>query len=115
MRTSFAVVTLGLGLFASLSRAQTAPNSPYDDYAPAFRQLSGGGAELWFTSTLAGKSGRSRQMMVSRCTPNGFETPVPLDDANINFVDPARSAINDVSLNGVPSFTCDGSRGVFVS
>jgi hypothetical protein len=107
-----------LGAFfglAGTSISQTAPNSHFDDYAPAFRQLPGGGAELWFTSVMQSKSGRSRQMMVSRCTAHGFDTPVPLDDANINFIDPTRSAASDVLLNGVPSFTCDGTRGVFVS
>jgi hypothetical protein len=106
---------VGLLSFWTTAYSQQTPNTPYDDYAPAFRQLPDGGAELWFTSVLTSKSGRSRQMMVSRCTAKGFEEAKPVDDSKINFADPSRSSANDVLLNGVPSFICGGSYGVFVS
>ena len=105
---------LNVGL-ARIATAQQGPNSALDDYAPAFRQLPNGGAELWFTSVLGSKSGRSRQMMVSRCTPTGFEVPTPISDPAIKFADRSRSSSSDVMLNGVPAFTCSGTDGVFVS
>src|ERR1035437_3027146 len=110
------LLALVLSTVAGTLRSQTAPNSPFDDYAPAFRRIPGGCAELWFSSVTGSKSGvnRSRQMMVAQCTKDGFSAPVPLADANINFIDSARSAAGGVLLNGVPSFTCDGTFGVFV-
>lgn len=113
IRSSFAVF-LTLCLWVSSSLAQS-PNSPGDDYAASFRQRADGTMELWFTSTESPSAGRSRAMMVSACGPNGFETPVHVSDRLINFTDDSRMAGGGVTLNGVPTFTCSGDRGAFVS
>lgn len=109
------VILVLTALVPQLLRAQEQPNSAYDDYAPAFRRLPDGTMELWFTSSMPSQIGRSRQMMISKCSMHGFEAPKPVADAAINFTDPTRSGLTGVQLNGVPSFTCDGARGVFVS
>jgi hypothetical protein len=98
---------------ASLAIGQEQPNSSYDDYAPAFRRVADGRVELWFTSAAQSEGSRGRQMMVSKGSDHGFEVGKPVADETINYFDPSRTT--GVQLNGVPSFTCDGMHGAFVS
>jgi hypothetical protein len=105
-----------LSILAVVAQGQTRERAPvstsHDDYAGAFRPVSGG-YEFWFTSGSGMLNGKSRRIQVAPCTRGGMNVASLLPDVSINRPE-VQGAVE--VLDGVPAFsTCDGAHGVFVS